>query len=158
MVSHKHAQRLLLLAGTLFLATVAGAQESGRDNAAGVTLETVTVTGTRIQRPDFTSDSPIVSVGAEAMSQTGSTSIEHLLNQLPQFVPSVTTTSNNPGNSGQANLDLRGLGTLRNLVLLNGRRLAAVQSHWRRRRQHRAGGAGGSRRRGVGRCVSGLWL
>lgn len=124
MVSHKHARRpMLLLAGTLCLATVAGAQESGRDNAAGITLETVTVTGTRIQRPDFTSDSPIVSVGAEAMSQTGSTSIEHLLNQLPQFVPSVTTTSNNPGNSGQANLDLRGLGTLRNLVLLNGRRL-----------------------------------
>jgi iron complex outermembrane recepter protein len=86
-------------------------------------LETVTVTGSRIRREDYVSDSPTVTVNAAAMSESGSTAIEHLLNSLPQFVPSLTTTSNNPGNGGQANIDLRGLGTQRNLVLLNGRRL-----------------------------------
>ncbi len=36
--------------------------------------------------------------------------------------PAGTTTSNNPGNNGQANIDLRGLGANRNLVLIDGRR------------------------------------
>jgi outer membrane receptor protein involved in Fe transport len=36
--------------------------------------------------------------------------------------PAGTTTSNNPGNNGQSNIDLRGLGSNRNLVLINGRR------------------------------------
>jgi outer membrane receptor protein involved in Fe transport len=92
-------------------------------------LETVTVTGSRIRRNDYVSDSPVVTVAAEALSETGSTAMEHLLNTLPQFVPSVTTTSNNPANGGQANVDLRGLGTNRNLVLLNGRRLPPSNSN-----------------------------
>ena len=72
---------------------------------------------------DFTSVSPVTSVTSDMLTETGSNSIEQVLNQLPQFVPSITTTSNNPSNGGQANIDLRGLGTNRNLVLLNGRRL-----------------------------------
>jgi iron complex outermembrane recepter protein len=92
-------------------------------------LETVTVTGSRIRRSDYVSDSPIVTVSADAMRESGSTAVEHLLNTLPQFVPSITTTSNNPGNAGQANIDLRGLGTQRNLVLLNGRRLPPSNSN-----------------------------
>ncbi len=48
-----------------------------------------------------------------------------MLNSLPQLVPSITTTSNNPSNGGQANVDLRGLGTTRTLVLMDGTRLAA---------------------------------
>jgi outer membrane receptor protein involved in Fe transport len=93
-----------------------------------VELETVTVTGSRIRRADYVSDSPVVTVSSSALSETGSTATEHLLNTLPQFVPSVTTTSNNPANGGQANIDLRGLGTLRNLVLLDGRRLPPSNS------------------------------
>ncbi|HEY6125153.1 MAG TPA: TonB-dependent receptor [Steroidobacteraceae bacterium] len=108
------------LAGSL---TPAIAQDSNGQTAQPEILETVTVTGSRIRRDDYVSDSPTVTVSAEAMSETGSTAMEHLLNSLPQFVPSITTTSNNPGNGGQANIDLRGLGTQRNLVLLNGRRL-----------------------------------
>ena len=45
------------------------------------------------------------------------------LNTLPQFVPSFTSTSNNPGNGGQANVDLRGLGPTSTLVLVDGKRL-----------------------------------
>ena len=101
------------------------AQETGDARPQAEILETVTVTGSRIRRDDYLSDSPTVTVNASAMSETGSTSMEHLLNTLPQFVPSITTTSNNPANAGQANVDLRGLGTQRNLVLLNGRRLPA---------------------------------
>jgi hypothetical protein len=42
---------------------------------------------------------------------------------LPQFVPSITSTSNNPSNAGQSNIDLRGLGSNRVLVLMDGRRV-----------------------------------
>jgi iron complex outermembrane receptor protein len=101
------------------------AQEAAqpRSQAAPQEIDTITVTGSRIRRNDYVSDSPIVTVSAQALTETGSTAIEAVLNRLPQFVPSITTTSNNPANAGQANIDLRGLGTQRNLVLLDGRRL-----------------------------------
>ena len=81
------------------------------------------VTGSRIARPDFDSASPIVSVTEELFQRTGSNTVETALNTLPQFVPSYTSTSNNPGNNGQANVNLRGLGTTSTLVLLDGKRL-----------------------------------
>jgi outer membrane receptor protein involved in Fe transport len=86
-------------------------------------LEQVFVTGSRIARPDFDSASPIVSVTQEFFRRGGSPTVESQLNTLPQFVPSYTSTSNNPGNNGQANVDLRGLGTPSTLVLVDGKRL-----------------------------------
>jgi outer membrane receptor protein involved in Fe transport len=103
--------------------TPSWAQDAAAPGANPQEMETVTVTGSRIRRADYVSDSPVVTVNAAALTETGSTSMEHMLNSLPQFVPSFTATSNNPANGGQANIDLRGLGTLRNLVLLDGRRL-----------------------------------
>ena len=97
--------------------------------ACGVTsaqdhdLEQVIVTGSRIARPDFDSASPIVSVTEDFFRRGGSRTVESQLNTLPQFVPSYTSTSNNPGNNGQANVDLRGLGTPSTLVLVDGKRL-----------------------------------
>jgi iron complex outermembrane receptor protein len=117
----------LALGAIAFLAnTPAFAQQTAAP--AVEEMETVTVTGSRIRRADYVSDSPVVTVSAAALTETGSTATERLLNSLPQFVPSVTTTSNNPANGGQANIDLRGLGTLRNLVLLDGRRLPPSNS------------------------------
>jgi iron complex outermembrane recepter protein len=46
-----------------------------------------------------------------------------LVSQLPQFTPDFTSTSNNPGNGGQGNVQLRGLGATSTLVLLDGRRI-----------------------------------
>jgi iron complex outermembrane receptor protein len=125
-MNHYLPARTLAFGAIAFLANspvLAQASPSGAEE-----MDTVTVTGSRIQRPDYVSDSPVVSVNAAALSETGSNATEHLLNTLPQFVPSVTTTSNNPANGGQANIDLRGLGTLRNLVLLDGRRLPPSSS------------------------------
>jgi len=79
----------------------------------------VIVTGSRIARPDFVSASPIVSVGASAFEQTGSTGVDTVMNRLPQFVPDITGSSNNPANDGQGNIQLRGLGAQRTLVLLD---------------------------------------
>src|SRR5437868_1119915 len=87
---------------------------------SGQQITEVVVTGSRIQRPDFESASPVVSVGSDTFQNTATLSVETLLNSLPQFVPSVTNTTNNPSNGGQANVELRGLGTQRTLVLLDG--------------------------------------
>jgi outer membrane receptor protein involved in Fe transport len=97
------------------------AQDANRDEANEVSE--VTVTGSRIRRQDYQANSPIVTVGQEALQSTGSATVETLLNDLPQFVPSVGNTSNNPSGGGQAFVELRGLGTQRTLVLLDGRRV-----------------------------------
>ena len=86
-------------------------------------LEEIFVTGSRIARHDLESPSPIVIVPREAFEETGSNSVDTVMNRFPQFVPDFTGTSNNPGNGGQGNLQLRGLGTRATMVLLNGRRL-----------------------------------
>jgi TonB-dependent Receptor Plug Domain len=85
-------------------------------------LEEIFVTGSRIARPDFESASPIVSITQQSFQQSSSTSVDTVMNRLPQFVPDFGSTSNNPGNGGQGNLQLRGLGPRRTLVLMDGRR------------------------------------
>jgi outer membrane receptor protein involved in Fe transport len=108
----------LLGAGTVGATAPAVAQDT-----EGQELEEITVTGSRILRQDYMSASPISTVDADLFQQTGAPTIETVLNTLPQFVPSITSTSNNPSNSGQANVALRGLGPERTLVLLDGKRI-----------------------------------
>ena len=93
------------------------AQEAGQE------VEQIIVTGSRIARPDFESASPIVSITADAFERTSASSVEAVVSRLPQFTPDATSTSNNPGNGGQGNIQLRGLGPTSTLVLVDGRRL-----------------------------------
>jgi iron complex outermembrane recepter protein len=122
----QRAVRFALLMGAAASTTLATqtvvAQEQDAE-AASSSLDTVTVTGSRIRRQDYEASSPVVTIGADVFAQAGTQQIEQVLNELPQLVPSVTTTSNNPSNGGQANINLRGLGTQRTLVLLDGLRL-----------------------------------
>ncbi|MFC4312891.1 TonB-dependent receptor domain-containing protein [Steroidobacter flavus] len=92
--------------------------------AATQEVEELVVTGSRISRPDYSSSSPIVTFGEDAITQTGTVNIENALNQLPQFVQGQTqSTIGAVALAGRASLNLRGLGEQRNLVLLDGRRL-----------------------------------
>ena len=86
------------------------------------TLQEVVVTGSRLARRDFTSPSPIATVGREALLTTGQPTLESALNRLPQVTPDFDRTANNPGD-GTARVNLRNLGSNRTLVLLDGRRL-----------------------------------
>ena len=105
----------------------AGALSAGLYGPVGTAqerLDEIVVTGSRIAvRQDFEAASPVVTVGRELFEQNNATTVEAVLNTLPQFVPSVTSTSNNPSNGGQANVELRGLGTTRTLVLMDGKRI-----------------------------------
>lgn len=120
----------VLTSAALFAAS-ASAQEvppAGAPAEATAQIDDIVVTGSRIARKDYASTSPIVTVDAEDFQATGSVTIDTLINDLPQFVPSINSTSNNPSNGGQANINLRGLGTQRTLVLMNGRRVVPSNS------------------------------
>jgi outer membrane receptor protein involved in Fe transport len=87
-------------------------------------LEEVIVTGSRIQRANLVSASPVTQVDAEEFLFTGNTRVEDLVKNLPQ-VYSYSNASQQNGATGTATLNLRNLGDERTLVLVNGRRLPA---------------------------------
>ncbi|WP_404370704.1 TonB-dependent receptor domain-containing protein [Sphingomonas sp. MMS24-J45] len=83
----------------------------------------IVVTGSLIQRPNNTSVSPIVSVSASAIKEAGVVSLQDALNQIPSFTTGGNAGTGGQGTGGRASINLHGLGTNRNLVLLDGRRL-----------------------------------
>src|ERR1700693_1104767 len=85
-------------------------------------LEAVVVTGTRIRAPNLASESPVTAVSDEDIKDQGATNIETVLNELPQFHVGQSNTAVNHS-TGVADLNLRGLGPTRTLVLIDGRRL-----------------------------------
>ncbi|MBX3561054.1 MAG: TonB-dependent receptor [Sphingomonas sp.] len=113
-------QAALLSTAALVCATPAYAQDDASSAEAG-SNEAIVITGSRIARRDLTSTSPLTVVGDEEFTLSGSVNVEQVINTLPQVVPGATAFSNNPG-GGIATLNLRGLGSQRNLVLVNGRR------------------------------------
>ena len=88
----------------------------------------IVVTGSRIRRPNVESALPVTSVTGEEFFQQGQNNIGDTLNDLPQLRS--TFAQQNPGAgvgiAGLSLLDLRGLGTVRTLVLVNGRRHVAA--------------------------------
>ncbi|PSJ43537.1 TonB-dependent receptor domain-containing protein [Allosphingosinicella deserti] len=103
--------------------------ESGEDASAGAQgEETITVTGSRIRRPNLDSNVPVTSIAGESFIQQGDTNIGDALNELPQLAS--TFAQQNPGLgigiAGLNLLDLRQLGPQRTLVLVNGRRHVAA--------------------------------
>ncbi|WP_226633723.1 TonB-dependent receptor domain-containing protein [Novosphingobium profundi] len=81
----------------------------------------IIVTGSRIARRNVESAAPVAVVDSEEFALSGAVNVESVINTLPQVVPGTTSFSNNPG-GGVATLNLRGLGSARTMVLVNGRR------------------------------------
>lgn len=107
------------------LAAPAHAQSAPETDApaAETEVQEIVVTGSRIARRDFQAASPIVTMDSSTVASTGKVTLEDGLNQLPQFAAGSGAYSSGVAATGQANLNLRGLGSSRNLVLLDGRRL-----------------------------------
>lgn len=103
------------MAGTLILALLPG-------EVLAATAAEIVITGSRLTRRDYVSESPITTVSQEAIVGNADITLDTYLNTLPSIVPGGTTISNNPGNGGQATLEVRGMGPNRNLVLIDGRR------------------------------------
>ena len=110
------------LAGWLLGGITPGfAQTSADNNSADNNVEELLVTGSRIKRPDLTSNSAIAIVDAVDLRMTNTINPEAFLRDDPRFVPAVGGNTNN-GNDGAATVDLRNLGEERTLVLVDGKR------------------------------------
>ena len=102
--------------------STASADGSAAGSEAPSAVSEVVVTGTRIRSPNLTSNSPLTVVNTQELKYEGTTQVEQLINQLPQFTADQNQSTSN-GATGVAAINLRGLGSNRNLVLVDGRRL-----------------------------------
>ena len=90
--------------------------------------EAIVVTGSRIKRTDLAGVGPATVVTAESIENTGVVNIETVLQRLPAnagFAGNQTSSYWTSNGYGTAQVNLRGLGIKRTLVLLNNRRLVA---------------------------------
>ncbi len=89
----------------------------------------VIVTGSRLARPNLDSPTPVTSVSAELLTSTGNLNLGDSLNQLPALRSTYSQANSTRfiGTAGLNLLDLRGLGTQRTLVVVNGRRHVTAQ-------------------------------
>ncbi len=129
-----HTRTLTTVSALALLAFVAGprpgyAAESAQASPGQVAqgeLEEVVITGSRIVRDGYEAPTPLSVVDAASLQSGGGTNIADQVNQMPVFAnsstPTSTTTSISAGTSGANALNLRGLGTGRTLVLLDGQR------------------------------------
>ncbi len=112
---------LLLGAATLGMLAFAGAA------LAQESTESVVVTGTRIASPDAVAAAPLTVVSAADISQTKAATLEQTINRLPSMSQ---TNSSNDQNSispgGISTADMRGLGTERTLILIDGQRMVST--------------------------------
>jgi outer membrane receptor protein involved in Fe transport len=117
----------------LAVATGAFAQEAEDPTSENPTTEVdeIVVTGSRIGT-GFSTPTPVTATTAEQLDQIAPNNLADGLSQLPVFsgggATGSPTTSASGGTNGQNLLNLRGLGSQRNLILLDGRRLPATNS------------------------------
>ena len=114
-----------------FLAEGANAQEADEQPAAAAeeaadASETIVVTGSRIAS-GFNEPTPVTVIGADRLDERASANIGDALNELPAFRSTNTPSSGGLGAAaggyvGGRILDLRGLGAVRTLTLVDGKR------------------------------------
>lgn len=105
----------------LSLSTAAVAQET--EEAEAETVEKIQVTGSRIKRADMEGALPVTVIDRAAIEFSGQTSVADLLrntsfNSSGSFRPQSGSSA-----QGVSQINLRGLGSSRTLVLVDGRRL-----------------------------------
>jgi outer membrane receptor protein involved in Fe transport len=117
------------------IASMAVGAVSPSAHAQEVQLEEIVVTGSRIVRRDYVSNSPIVTIESDQFESQNGLNFERYLNQLPNYNPASTPTTTQfdvqitPVNSvGVASISLRGFGPNRSLVLVDGRRQVPINS------------------------------
>ena len=106
--------------GLAMLATPAYAQDAQAADEETSTDEIV-VTGSLIKNPNLEQSSPVSVVTSEEVELRQTNVAEQFLRELPSAVPSIGSQVNN-GNGGNSYVNLRGIGSNRNLVLLDGQR------------------------------------
>ncbi len=128
-----HSSSLPALAAALLVSALAPAALSAQDSVADADAaadepeDAIVVTGSRIARdPNIGAPAPIISVTAEELQRSGTADVVDTLRDIPALSTSTSTEGSIDGvfsqAVGQSILNLRGLGSNRTLVLVNGRR------------------------------------
>lgn len=119
----RHAVHITLAAVTSAAGTQLAYGQVAPAAAADPTLNEIVVTGSRLlQSPNEISISPVTSITAGDIQQTGLVRVEDLLNNLPQVIAE-NGSGQSISSNGTATVSLRGLGSQRTLVLVNGHRM-----------------------------------
>ena len=105
-----------------FAALAFAAPAMAQDTGASQDLDDVIVTGSRIPQANLITTSPVTQVTGEDIDVAGVTRVEDLISQLPQAFAAQNSTVSN-GATGTATVSLRNLGSVRTLVLIDGRRM-----------------------------------
>ena len=99
-------------------------QTTDQTNQQPQTLQTIVVTGSNIRRVDLETANPVVTIDRAQIAASGKVTLGDLIQELPAMTGSPQNTRvNNGGGSGSSAANLRGLGTNRTLVLVNGHRV-----------------------------------
>jgi iron complex outermembrane recepter protein len=118
MTGHKLSRALFL--STILSTAVLSVNTSVRaEDANGGQLF---VTGSRLDQSTSFAPAPVTQIGGDEIRTLGFTRVEDLLNTLPQAFAAQTTRVSGDA-TGTSQLNLRGLGTERTLVLVDGKRL-----------------------------------
>jgi iron complex outermembrane recepter protein len=99
--------------------------QSGSAGSESEPLQEIAITGSRIQRTGMTAPTPVTTMEAEELELLSPGTLMDQLDFLPQFVNNNTLENASAwtGTGGQSTLNLRGVGTNRTLILLDGRRV-----------------------------------
>lgn len=102
----------------------AGSAFAAETNASATTVEEVVVTGSFIAGTSEKGAQPVDVVGAAELAKQGSPSIVQFVKTVTSAQSSLGESNRYNGGAGSASINLRGLGSSRTLVLMNGHRLA----------------------------------
>ncbi|MCG9714344.1 TonB-dependent receptor [Shewanella insulae] len=116
-----------LLANSVRFALISGAAAAALSAPAVMAadedkVERIEVTGSRIKRTDLETASPMTTITAEQMAVQGIQDVGQFLQNSAVMSGSPAMTTTNNGGNGGTFVELRGLGSSRTLVLVNGRR------------------------------------
>ncbi|HEX4481071.1 MAG TPA: TonB-dependent receptor plug domain-containing protein, partial [Rudaea sp.] len=119
------AVRLALSLGAVATAgsVTAYAQDSNTTNQKSQSLETIVVTGSNIRRVDVETASPVVTIDRAMIQASGKVNLGDLVQELPSMAGAAMNPQVNNGGTGTAGVSLRGLGSNRTLLLINGHRV-----------------------------------
>lgn len=119
-----HSNKSVLLSSVAFAAVLLGAATA---QAQDMGTEAVIVTGSRIPTSDAIAPAPLTVVSATDIAQSKAATLEQTIERLPSM--SQTNTSNDQNSispGGISTADMRGLGSERTLVLVDGQRMVST--------------------------------
>jgi len=122
--------RLALSSSTAVLAMLIAAPAFAQQSEPGV--ESITVSSSRIMSSGFDAPTPTTVINADELVKQANTNVFTTITQLPSLMGSTGSSVGNGGSSNGVNglsaLNLRGLGTQRNLIMIDGERVIPTSS------------------------------